>query len=442
MIHTRTLIVAAAVVSAAGLARAQVDEAAKQKLEEMAKAVRDAQAISYRVHFYGKEGMMAIMPPTKIEVTQKRDPNKPGSVWLTRVEGRRDEVQGVPAVEILLVSDGEKRTWIDNEKKTVFERPLTQNSNDVVVISANLAVLRELLEAEPFTKDLAAPTIRSEAGTTVNGVECDVVVADQGPELHATTWVIAKTDRLPRRVERKFAGGVGSQIWELTEVQLNPSVELDRFELPIPEGFSKNSTVAPRPISEMNPAAAPRAPKPAAPQKEGQGARVPGVNTGNLAPDFELPAPDGQKVTLSSLRGNVVVLDFWGTWCLPCKKASPELQRLADDFKSHPVKVYGLAVREQSDDKPIAYMADNKYTYGLLLRADDVAKQYKVKVFPTYFVIGREGEIVHIATGYDPDTTFPEIRAAIQRALGSATAKQAKPAEPAPADGGDAAADK
>jgi thiol-disulfide isomerase/thioredoxin len=145
----------------------------------------------------------------------------------------------------------------------------------------------------------------------------------------------------------------------------------------------------------------------------------------DLAPDFELATPTGEKVKLSSLKGSVVVLDFWGTWCLPCRQAAPEVQKLSDTFKDKGVKVFGLAVREKSDQEPTTYWQENKHTYGLLLKADDVAKTYKVRMYPTYVVIGKEGEIVHIAAGYEPGKTMPAVTDAVERALAGAPAGKA-----------------
>src|SRR5262249_22206730 len=131
------------------------------------------------------------------------------------------------------------------------------------------------------------------------------------------------------------------------------------------------------------PGATPMAPK----------ARVTGVSPDDLAPDFELKTDAGEAIRLSSLKGNVVLLDFWGTWCPPCKASSPEIQKIADRYKDKPVKVLGLAVREQNADAPTTFWKDQKHTFPLLLSADDVAKSYHIRTFPAFFVIGKEGEV-------------------------------------------------
>ena len=93
-------------------------------------------------------------------------------------------------------------------------------------------------------------------------------------------------------------------------------------------------------------------------------------------------------------------------------------------------------------------MKDNKYTYGLLLKADETAKTYRVKVFPSYFVIGKAGEIVYTTNGYDEKTTMTSLKTAIDLSGGQADAgaapatKPTAPIDVKPAGGDPAATDK
>jgi thiol-disulfide isomerase/thioredoxin len=112
----------------------------------------------------------------------------------------------------------------------------------------------------------------------------------------------------------------------------------------------------------------------------------------------------------------VVLLDFWGTWCPSCKPSAQEVQKIAEKYKSDPVKVYGLAVREPADEVPAAYMRDNHLSYGLLLQADQTAKTYRVRAFPAFFVIGKEGDMFYTTAGYT-DQTPGKLIEAIDAAL-------------------------
>lgn len=125
------------------------------------------------------------------------------------------------------------------------------------------------------------------------------------------------------------------------------------------------------------------------------------IGVGDKAPDFSLKDPAGKDHSLKDLKGSVVVLDFWATWCGPCKKAMPSVQKIHDKYKDNKnVRVYGVNTWEQSD--PAQFMRDKKYTYGLLLRGDDVAKAYGVAGIPAFFVIGPDGKVLMSETGFDP----------------------------------------
>lgn len=88
------------------------------------------------------------------------------------------------------------------------------------------------------------------------------------------------------------------------------------------------------------------------------------LQAGTVAPDWTLLDSKGNKVTLSSLKGKVIVLDFWATWCAPCKQVMPTIQKMHEKYKSKGVLVYGVNTWERAD--AAKFMKDNKYSYGLL----------------------------------------------------------------------------
>ncbi len=126
-------------------------------------------------------------------------------------------------------------------------------------------------------------------------------------------------------------------------------------------------------------------------------ANVPvGGEKGNMAPDFELKNIAGGTLKLSSLRGKVVIIDFWDTWCPPCRKALPHLEAISQDY-SQDLVVVGIAFGRDGEDKVKQYVAQNKLTFPMVL-ADPEFKVTKdfggVQSIPTTFLVDPNGVIV------------------------------------------------
>lgn len=125
---------------------------------------------------------------------------------------------------------------------------------------------------------------------------------------------------------------------------------------------------------------------------------------GNPAPDFELVDGSGKKVSLQSLKGKVVVIDFWGTWCKWCVKAMPKLESLRKEFESNnKVMVLGISCQEPPNADPVKFMQEKNINYKTLLNGDEVAQKFGVDGFPTLYVLDKEGRIVHSLVGYKDD---------------------------------------
>jgi len=128
------------------------------------------------------------------------------------------------------------------------------------------------------------------------------------------------------------------------------------------------------------------------------------IEVGKLAPDFELMSGDGKKVTLKSLRGKVVLLDFWGTWCVWCVKAMPKLEELRKEFENNSkVVILGISCQEPDNADPVKFMKDKNINYRTLLKGDETSKDFGVNGFPTLFLIDQNGKIGYKVIGYSEE---------------------------------------
>jgi thiol-disulfide isomerase/thioredoxin len=118
------------------------------------------------------------------------------------------------------------------------------------------------------------------------------------------------------------------------------------------------------------------------------------------APDFRLFSTRGKSVALSDYRGKIVVLDFWASWCGPCRSAIPALDRIQQDYKERGVTVLG--VNSSDNQNPAQTMQDLGATYTALVAGDEVARTYGVESLPTILVIDTEGQIVYREKGFTP----------------------------------------
>ncbi len=149
---------------------------------------------------------------------------------------------------------------------------------------------------------------------------------------------------------------------------------------------------------------------------------TPKPEVGHKAPDFALKTPQGQTVSLDSLRGKVAVLQFWAPWCGFCKKAMPEIQKLHETLKDDPrVAIYAIVGRERGKSDPIEVAKAKGCTYDLLLHGAATASLYQVKGYPTLFIVGPDGKIIHKERGAKPKQgtrLVPIIKKALQQKVG------------------------
>jgi len=142
-----------------------------------------------------------------------------------------------------------------------------------------------------------------------------------------------------------------------------------------------------------------------------------GLKAGDKAPEFKLTDLAGKEVALKDLKGKVVFLDFWATWCRPCREALPHTEELAKREEAKKGDLQVLAINCAETKQTVAkFLKEKGYTFRCAIGDGAVLKAYKVEGIPLFVVVGRDGVITWTAAGFSK-ATAEEMDKAIDAAL-------------------------
>lgn len=360
-------------------------------------ATKELTEVSYDAEYFG-EGAYAKRVPHVSGKAMLREGKTSmlgalfgGSRQLVRFEGEFSPPDSSVKQAFLVASDGKRVYSLDPAEKTYMSAELAAGG-DILLRQGATLFMREYIHPTPFSDEINAMVQRYEGEKDIGGEPCHVIFVEYSRNQGQARWYFSKNDYLPRRVDRISKSREGKEaatVLSVSNLNIQPKLTSDLFAPIKPEGFVTKSFEEAGEEPEM-------------------------LKAGTSAPDFALKTPSGQQVSLAGLRGKVVVLDFWATWCGPCKMAMPGVQRLHEKFADKPVRIFGVNCWERDGD-PVEFMKDKKYTYGLLLEGDDVAEKYKVRAIPTFYVIDRSGKIAY--SGFFKPGHEEELTTVIEKAL-------------------------
>ena len=134
---------------------------------------------------------------------------------------------------------------------------------------------------------------------------------------------------------------------------------------------------------------------------------------------YQMVDTSGKAVTNETNKGKVVLIDFWATWCGPCKAASPSIQALHEKYAKDGLVVIGANAfeREDPDGAAAAYASEHKYTYTMTVKNDQFARSLGVQGIPSFLVIGRDGTVALAQVGFSKGKTEVTIEDAVKKAL-------------------------
>jgi outer membrane lipoprotein-sorting protein/peroxiredoxin len=395
----RSFLAALTVAAMVTPALAQQAEDAKATLMESSKAMKEVQGVSFESKRYGT-GMLKDFIDCDGKVKMMRPAaGKP----LTAMVTGRIKQPGAGDKNLTYKSDGVTAQWLDQKDNKFMERQVADTLAIQEFGLAKQLVPEDYFNNEPYAQVMKMEKLTKLPTDNVKGEACDIIQGATADGTRTITWAISAKDRLPRRMEMATGQGANqlSMILEMSNFDSSKALTAKDFEIPLPTGYivDKQSPVTP-----------------ANPGTPGQPAAEIGVAAGTAAPGVMLKDSTGKDLSLEGLKGNVVVLEFFGTMFKASHIGSLDIQGMSTgDFKDKKVKFIGMACREPNDSAAAEYFKTNGLTYTLVPKADAAVADYKIKGFPSYVIVDGTGKVsAFFQTWPGKDVVASEINKALE----------------------------
>lgn len=299
-----------------------------------------------------------------------------GAQGAVRIDGWRDPLPAEKGVRerFVLVSDRATVTLRSDTKKTLSFAPMHRAGGLVLNARAGRVVA-------PFAnaQRMAGFHFRVAGVEKLDNVVCDLLTADSDDGKQQVQLAVAREDHLPRRL----SGG---------------SVDLRVMNPKLLDGIDAKTLVVDAPPSYAR-----------------RELTLGGPAAGEPAPAWTLQSSAG-PISLASLRGKVVILDFWATWCGPCRASIPVVKRLYDTYHAQGLDVVGATWHERGDPEAFAKELGLRYPHA---DGNAIGAAYGVDYYgiPTMYVIDRDGTVADFFVGWGGDETARKLESDVTTLL-------------------------
>lgn len=413
-------------------------------MERARDRMKRAQYVRYDAHMFATGAMTGYTTEAKGHVEMRKAPGNSTNPWMFRITGATVVKDGTAPTQFDMAMRANSREWVNHDERTVHETLKMAPGGKWFTVPNSLWPT-DAFERVPYLTATRNATYEQEPGQEVNGVLCDVVVVEaksaRGGGGRRGRWFIGQEDSFPRRFERlvMMEGSETKLVQEFTNVRIEDSVPPEVTEamlrVEVPAGYEekRQTPPPPPPPPPVVPTATPNATTSDTQVKGSDQATEVAMGGSQsaaraeparpaaptMAPDFELPKLDGTKVSLASMRGSVVVVDFFGTWAMASESWHPQLKSIM--AANEGVKLVPVTVRQREPHLAQELLQRAEIAEALLVGSESVAQAYGVQVYPAAAVIAADGRLIEVVQGCGSASSEETLRAAIQRAKGTSS---------------------
>jgi peroxiredoxin len=371
-------------------AAAKVDPQARKVFDEFEKYLKQLKSFEVSID------IAAVVNEKKTEVSETLRAERPNRLAFGyETAGQR----------YLLASDGkEMSTYLGGRFNRYLERPapetwqgIVDDRLAVVIMTSNGDLLTPaFVSDEPVARLLASVDSAKYGGiASLDGAKCHLISA-VGQGVDWQMWIdageqplvrkfVCQSPESPARAKAAAAQPDFNIVVRYKDWHINPTLAANAFAFNAPEGATKANSLAEL-VGES-------------PEEEPQHPLL-----AKAAPTVKLDLLGGGKLDLAALKGkNVVILDFWATWCGPCQQAMPIIEKVAEEYKKKGVLLYAVNIEESAEDVQ-KFVDDAKLRVAVALDKDGaVARAYEANAIPQTVLVGKDGtvQVVHVGLSAD-----------------------------------------